>query len=532
MNFFEMCEIETSLFDIDFANSNADWAMIKDAYEKNLAHNSDDCKIPKIIHFICLCSELPEKYESIIDGWRKHNPDFEIWIWDDRKVETFLPQMINKDLYNQTDNFGHKSDMLRYEVLKRYGGLYVDVDFLCNANFTNSHNKYCFYAGICLEKSVQLNNGIMASMPNHPILDICISEMRLDNPWGIECPHTLVLYQTGPWALTRSVLHYMQTVGDEGVMIYPSTTFHPFPAALRHEATDELVKSYYRPWTMACHLWHSSWQADKFAIATNHQNPPHNYEIFEEYFYKRFSQEQPKTNREYLPVCWTNYYVSKDYCNEDMSDLQSYLDSLDRGKKYFTVCQWDDGIQNNVVGLDLFVYSSGGVGDYAYPLNCMPHGIQDSKERVILASFVGAIRDRHPVREEMVKNLAHLDNIHITESTTFDDFQKTLSKSIFALCPRGYGKTSFRICEALEARVIPVYVYDEPWIPFGDILNFEEYGVLCHVTELPYLNAKLQALLKNINSIQNMITRGGEVYRDYYCFSGCYQKIIEKERDL
>ena len=186
MNFFEMCQIETSLFNIDFAKQDSDWAMIKDAYDNNLARNDDDCKIPKIIHFIWLGSELPDKYIEIINGWKKHNPEFEVWIWDDKKVETFLPQMINKDLYAETDSFGHKSDMLRYEILKRYGGLYADVDFLCNANFSGSHNKYCFYAGICLERPVQLNNGIMASMPNHPILDICIEQMTLYNPWGIQ----------------------------------------------------------------------------------------------------------------------------------------------------------------------------------------------------------------------------------------------------------------------------------------------------------------------------------------------------------
>tara|TARA_R110000744_G_scaffold3161_2_gene12287 strand:+ start:16703 stop:17509 length:807 start_codon:yes stop_codon:yes gene_type:complete len=262
MDFFEMCQIETSLFDIEFARQDHQWAMIKKAYEHNSAKKDEDCQIPKIIHFIWIGSELPKKYVEIIDGWKKHNPEFEIWIWDDKKVETFLPQMINKELYEKTDSFGHKSDMLRYEILKLHGGLYVDVDFLCNGNFSESHDKYCFYAGICLERPVQLNNGIMASVPNHPILDICILQMTLDNPWGISCPQTLVLYQTGPWALTRSVLHYMEKVGWDGIMIYPSTTFHPFPAAFRYEATDELVKSYYKPWTTACHLWHSSWQPD------------------------------------------------------------------------------------------------------------------------------------------------------------------------------------------------------------------------------------------------------------------------------
>ena len=68
MNFFEMCQIETSLFNIDFAKQDPDWAMVKDVYDNNLRKNEEDCKIPKIIHFIWLGSELPEKYVSIIDG--------------------------------------------------------------------------------------------------------------------------------------------------------------------------------------------------------------------------------------------------------------------------------------------------------------------------------------------------------------------------------------------------------------------------------------------------------------------------------
>lgn len=267
---------------------------------------------------------------------------------------------------------------------------------------------------------------------------------------------------------------------------------------------------------------------NNFSIKTNHENPPHNHKIFEEYFCERFLGENPETEREYLPVCWTNYYVSKNYCNDDMSDIQEYLDSLDRGQKYFTVCQWDDGIKNNVEGLDLFVYSSGGVGDYPYPLNCLPHGTRDSKNRTILASFIGAIYGRHPAREKMVTSLGHKDHIFISESSTFEKFQDILRLSIFALCPRGYGKTSFRICEALEARVIPVYIYDDPWIPFSDVLDFEEYGILCHVGELPLLYGRLYELSKDMEKIQSMITRGGEVYRDYYSYEGCYQHIVEE----
>lgn len=268
-----------------------------------------------------------------------------------------------------------------------------------------------------------------------------------------------------------------------------------------------------------------------FLIPTNHENPPNNKIIFEEYFAQRFLSEKPEIDREYLEVCWTNYYVGKNYCNDDMSDLQNYLDALDRSKKYFTVCQWDDGIVNNVEGLDLYVFSSGGIGDYAYPLNCLPHpNLEGSNfQKHILCSFVGAIYGRHKVREIMDKILRQKIGVFISERLSFEDFYSVMQRSLFALCPRGYGKTSFRICEALQLDAIPVYIYDDPWIPFEDELDFEEYGVLCHVDELPALYDKLVDMVKDVNNIRSLIRRGGEVYRDYYSFDGCYNKILNKE---
>ena len=266
----------------------------------------------------------------------------------------------------------------------------------------------------------------------------------------------------------------------------------------------------------------------QFAIATNHENPPHNHVIFEEYFCSKFVSNAPKTKREYLPVCWTNYYISKNYCNDSMDDLQNYLDGLDRNKSYFTVCQWDDGIVNNIDGLDLFVFSSGGIGDYAYPLNCMPHpDIQFHPRRDILCSFIGAIEGRHPIREKMQDALSHKDHVFIRERTSFDHFKDSMCRSAFALCPRGYGKTSFRICEALQIGVVPVYIYDDPWIPFSDVLDFENYGVLCHIDDIDGLYDKLYSISSSSHTIDDLINTGKFVYHQYYLYSGCYNNIVK-----
>ena len=264
-----------------------------------------------------------------------------------------------------------------------------------------------------------------------------------------------------------------------------------------------------------------------FKIKTNHTNPPCNKVIFEEYFGERFSKENHKLfTRKYIDVYWTNYYISKNYANGDMSNLQNYLDSLDKNEKYFTICQWDDGIKNNIKGLDLFTFASGGVGDYCYPLNSMPHGKKCLAKRDILASFVGCINGRHQVREIMNTKMQSLMGVFISETIDYNSFLNILSRSVFSLCPRGYGKTSFRICESLEAGSIPVYIYDDAWIPFQDILDFEEYGILCHVNEIDRLYNKMCGLTSE--KVNNMIQRGQEVYNNYYNFVGCYQRIIEK----
>lgn len=271
-----------------------------------------------------------------------------------------------------------------------------------------------------------------------------------------------------------------------------------------------------------------------FRTATNHENPPTNHCIFEEYFGNVYNPPalHEKSQRYYLDVFWTNYYISKSYCNLDMSDLQNYLNQLDTSKKYYTICQWDDGIQHDVSHLDLVTFSSGGVGDYAIPLNCNQQAYPENKSKRFLASFIGAIFGRHSVREKMWMWSREIpqgsDEILVmerSEKLPRGYFTSLMSDSVFALCPRGYGKTSFRICEALQAGAIPVYIHDEPWVPFKDKVNFSDYGVLCHVEEIDDLLKKLKGY--DNDTINKMLSKGREVYQEYYSFEGCAKNIME-----
>lgn len=109
-----------------------EWHIVKMLYERNnlgTIQPSPQPKIPKIIHQIWLGSPLPKQYKKYQKSWRHHHPDWEYKLWTDADVEAF--QLHNKKLFDEAKNYGEKSDIFRYEILHRYGGVYIDTDIEC-----------------------------------------------------------------------------------------------------------------------------------------------------------------------------------------------------------------------------------------------------------------------------------------------------------------------------------------------------------------------------------------------------------------
>lgn len=273
-----------------------------------------------------------------------------------------------------------------------------------------------------------------------------------------------------------------------------------------------------------------------FIVHTNHTYPPFNNIIFEDYFYNYMITNNIETERIYLPILWTNFYLSRGNGDGDMSDLQKFISSLDRSKKYYTVLQYDDGILQNLSDLDILVFCSGGGGmknvpeknlGISIPLMCRPNpNINKNKKRDILAGFVGALNGRHVVRDKMASELQNKKGVVVLQQYGYEMFSDVMERSIFSLCPRGYGATSFRICESLQYGSIPVYIYDKPWIPWKNEFNFEDIGILCHKDEIGGLYDKLTK--KTELEITNYIKKGEEIYKEYFEYEGCAKKIIEK----
>ena len=69
------------------------------------------------------------------NSWQLLNPDWDYIFWDNNRIKEL--EITDLKVYKESKNYGFKSDLLRYEILRKYGGLYADTDFECVQNYLN-----------------------------------------------------------------------------------------------------------------------------------------------------------------------------------------------------------------------------------------------------------------------------------------------------------------------------------------------------------------------------------------------------------
>lgn len=253
-----------------------------------------------------------------------------------------------------------------------------------------------------------------------------------------------------------------------------------------------------------------------------HFYPEDNTHEYERWFKDNTtSHELAGKPRTYLPILWTAYWCNNGYGVKPKakSILQHFIDHLPRDKKYFTICQYDDGCLIDFKDLDIKIFGmSGGRIDYPIPLLCMPHKFEFTGiEKDIFCSFVGG--DTHPIRKEIVKELSGKEGYYVTmKKHSLKDYCNILARSVFALCPRGYGKTSFRIAEAIHYGAIPVYISDDFVNPYNK--SFCGFNITAdHVFDI-------YTAMKLLGSVSPKFSLTSDDINDY-TYPGCKQKILE-----
>jgi hypothetical protein len=234
------------------------WSVIRKLYQQHAPslinqQPKSAHKIPKIIHQIWLGSSLPNKYKKYQESWIKHHPDWEYKLWTDHEVKKI--KLYNQQLFDEAQNYGEKSDILRYELLYYYGGLYVDVDFECLKSFDILHTAYDFYTGIEMPYNLQLSNALIGTAPEHPIMKACIEWLE---DKGSKYDYEEIMNRSGPKHFTRCFLSVAPSCKG-GCIALPLSFFYPAPLAIRQYTTHRDIERWIKPETFAVHYWSASW---------------------------------------------------------------------------------------------------------------------------------------------------------------------------------------------------------------------------------------------------------------------------------
>ena len=249
--------------------------------------------------------------------------------------------------------------------------------------------------------------------------------------------------------------------------------------------------------------------------------PYHTGKYLEEYFYDFYIKNKVKFDEigvTLIPIFWTSVYIT----GTNRHLIQPYLNALPNDKRYFTVSQHDDAVIEQLPK-DTLVFAAGGnSGGTPIPLICspIPNNLLPSNQKDIFCSFIGSIT--HPIRRDLYNILNNDDNYFIkvkgwsdkVPENDMNTFFDITSRSKFTLCPRGYGAQSFRFYETIQLNSVPVYIYDEPWLPFSDKINWEDFCVLIDRNNI----SNIKSILEDIDDIKynNMLAKGKEVYESYF----------------
>ena len=208
--------------------------------------------IPKIIHYIWLGGkEEPKLLQKCKESWKKYCPDYEIKRWDESNLD------MDKYKYAKdaiaAKKYAFAADVFRFEILKLYGGIYVDVDveflkpideFLdCDA-FTGFETKESVAPGL-----------LFGSEINHPIMQEMLDYYE-KNDFNNDLKNNITICKIFTKLLVKKGLVLNnKTQQLENIKIYASEYFCPINIITNRK---KITKN-----TVSIHWYDASWFSPK-----------------------------------------------------------------------------------------------------------------------------------------------------------------------------------------------------------------------------------------------------------------------------
>jgi hypothetical protein len=207
---------------------------------------------------------------------------------------------------------------------------------------------------------------------------------------------------------------------------------------------------------------------------------------------------------------------------------------------YVTVSQDDEGIdRSDFSGLfskrpNILTLSAGGYGHIPLPLvkgtidYVAPPPNNQFNWQIGFYGTHDTSQTRAKLLDEM-RNLIHKTSMKYHHTST-PNWKQLMASTLFNLCPRGYGRNSYRLAEVIQLGRIPIYLYnDVPWISyFGANISLSNIGFSAKPDEMQKLVERLQSMTPA--EIADMLEKVKQA-RNYYTLEGSISEIHKFFRD-
>lgn len=201
--------------------------------------------IPKVAHMIWVGPPIPPHLVEMAETFSVHHPDWRLRWWTEPEIEVFGlrngDHYANAEMLVPADSVPQlRSDLARYEILYRLGGMYLDCDYRWQASIEPHLGEHELVTAWEVDGHF-VANGIIAAVPGHAALAEVIGaarkRIRLNRPsWRAN-------RLTGP--------HVWTPVARKHAHILPSALVNPAP----HNHPEWAVERPY-PDAVAVHHWH------------------------------------------------------------------------------------------------------------------------------------------------------------------------------------------------------------------------------------------------------------------------------------
>ena len=213
--------------------------------------------IPKVLHHTWIGDDpLSDAALEMIAKWRRHHPDWEMRLWTRHN----LPPLQNQALYDSRKNTGHRADILRYELMSQFGGVYVDMDMDCQKPLDDLIKDCKGFAGRTqplwqIVGTQYLEIAILGAVPGHPLFKRVVDSLPA---WYAAHPDYSIPGRTGPYYFQKQYLAW-RSDGEQyegrhrDFLLFRPSLFFPYIGAWNTRPEQEYPDAY------AIHRWWSSW---------------------------------------------------------------------------------------------------------------------------------------------------------------------------------------------------------------------------------------------------------------------------------